>query len=163
MFHRIYSLWLKLEWYPTIAYYIRFTLSVRPFFCPSVWRLNRVRSVFSTRFAASISYVHILSTNFRRQCHVLSFFKMNFCRSFVVQDLAHDVLVPSVCQNMDGLFLMHRIFSFLVWIQPLGRWCVGYIISYCTSLNIQITTQLGIWTFSHSCGHWTYSHSCGQF
>ena len=43
-----------------------FTQSVRPPVCVSVCRRNRVHSVSCTILARSISYLHILSTNFRR-------------------------------------------------------------------------------------------------
>ena len=41
-------------------------LSVHPFVCPSVCKWNCVHSVSSTIVAGSISYLHILSNNFRR-------------------------------------------------------------------------------------------------
>ena len=45
--------------------YTGFTLSVCPSICPSVCGQNRVCFVSSTILAGSISYLHILSTNFR--------------------------------------------------------------------------------------------------
>ena len=49
-----------------VYWYHLVRLSVRPSVCLSVCGQNRVRSVSSTILIGSISYLHILSSNFRR-------------------------------------------------------------------------------------------------
>ena len=93
-------------------------LSVRPSVCTSVCGQNRVRSVYSTILAGSISYLHILSSNFRRS-HVevvVKFQSYNFWQIFGICNfgfvlLWHGIWYEStvwVIMGGKGVFSEHR-------------------------------------------------------
>ena len=59
--------------------YIGFTPSVCPSVCPSIRPASRVRSVAPTVLVGSISYLYIISSNFRRCVNLLAKFQnLNF-------------------------------------------------------------------------------------
>ena len=104
---------------------------VRPSVLPSahlsVSGQNRVRSVFSTILARSISYLHILSTKFRRcvACRVFSYKipKFIFCQMFLVHAVPYGTL--DLCPTRDRClgfsrwrFLTYRGYHRLQCIQP---------------------------------------------
>ena len=65
--------------YEVVGGYIGFTPSVRPSVCPSVHPASRVRSVAPTVLVGSISYLYILSSNFRRcVTFIAKFQNLNF-------------------------------------------------------------------------------------
>ena len=122
------------------VYWCRF---FHPYVRPFVSRPNLFRSVSFIILAIPISYLHILSANFRRctachflilsanfrrctACHFL-FQNLNFCLSFRVM---HHGLASSGCEIYEnfskwtGYLLI--LFKFLVWKYTLMRRCVAY-------------------------------------
>ena len=83
--------------------------SVRPSICPT----SRVRSVAPTVLVESISYLHILSSNFQKVCRILKFQNLNFWQFF------------KIC-NFDLVFFWLGIWcESLVWV-IMGRWGVSH-------------------------------------
>ena len=84
----------------------------------SVCGQNRVRCVSSTVLTALISYLHILSTNFRR-CRALSFVKNS--KILAISLILHLslCLVSMLCEQLKSWFLIRVViattFNFLWW------------------------------------------------
>ena len=116
-------LWMMIFLHPMpmkLRGYTVFTLSLRlsvrrpicnsfcTLVCLSIYKQNHVYSLSSTKLARSISFLCMLSINFRR-CVILTFWtkfqNLNFCKNVQLHDLAYHVLASSGCRNM--LIFMH--------------------------------------------------------
>ena len=109
--------WLYSLHNKVVGGYIAFTPSIHPSICPSIRPTSRVRSVVPTVLVGSISYLYILSSNFRRcdackvACKIL---KLKFLAVFFFQ----------ICNFDFVLFWLGIWCESLVWV-IMGQW--GYL------------------------------------